>query len=212
MSDRGYTGNTPTEVPLDASQLSAALLASLVPSGTLLDFAGTSAPTGYLACDGSAVSRTVYATLFSAISTTWGAGDGSTTFNLPDFRRRTAVGSGGSGTATLGNAVGNTGGAETHTLVTAELAAHGHTFSGTTSGQSADHYHMQYANNGFSSATTANAATSLSNADRAYTDVITGGASNDHTHTYSGTTANNGSGTAHNNMQPSAVVLKIIKT
>jgi len=91
------------------------------PIGTIIDFGGTSAPTDYLQCDGSAVSRTTYASLFAVISTTWGSGNGSTTFNLPDFRRRTAVGSGGSGTGTLGNAVGNTGGAETVTLAQANL-------------------------------------------------------------------------------------------
>lgn len=101
-------------------------LGGAVVTGAMLDFAGTSLPSGYLGCDGSAVSRSTYATLFTAIGTTWGAGDGSTTFNLPDFRRRAAVGSGGSGTGTLGNAIGNTGGAETHTLSTAELASHTH--------------------------------------------------------------------------------------
>lgn len=57
-----------------------------VPSGTVLPFAGPTAPTGYLLCDGSAVSRTTYAALYAAIGSTHGAGDGSTTFNLPDTR------------------------------------------------------------------------------------------------------------------------------
>jgi len=69
-----------------------------LPAGSLMDFAGTSAPTGWLLCDGSAVSRTTYSALFSAISTTWGSGDGSTTFNVPDFRGRATIGS-GTGTA-----------------------------------------------------------------------------------------------------------------
>lgn len=56
------------------------------PSGSISSYAGSSIPTGYLDCDGSAVSRTTYADLFTAISTTWGIGDGSTTFNLPDLR------------------------------------------------------------------------------------------------------------------------------
>lgn len=58
----------------------------LVYAGTILSFGGTTAPVGYLACDGTAVSRTTYANLFSAIGTTWGPGDSSTTFNLPDLR------------------------------------------------------------------------------------------------------------------------------
>ena len=59
---------------------------SALPSGMINWFAGPTAPLGYLECDGSAVSRTTYASLFSAIGTTFGTGDGSTTFNLPDLR------------------------------------------------------------------------------------------------------------------------------
>lgn len=61
-----------------------------LPSGTLIDFAGTIEPSGWLLCDGRAVSRTTYASLFASISTAFGSGDGSTTFNLPDFRGRFA--------------------------------------------------------------------------------------------------------------------------
>lgn len=59
---------------------------SAMPAGSVIPFAGTSAPSGYLVADGSAVSRTTYADLFAVIGTTFGAGDGSTTFNLPDLR------------------------------------------------------------------------------------------------------------------------------
>lgn len=103
-----------------------------VPIGTMLDFAGNAAPAGYLNCDGSAVSRTTYADLFAVIGTLWGAGDGTTTFNLPDFRRRVAVGSGGTGTVTLGNAVGNTGGEEAHTMTLSELVPHHHSYQTLT--------------------------------------------------------------------------------
>lgn len=64
----------------------AAILAALNPPGAVQMYAGTAAPTGYLMCDGSAKNRTTYAALFAAIGTTFGAGDGSTTFNLPDPR------------------------------------------------------------------------------------------------------------------------------
>lgn len=57
-----------------------------VPAGTVIGFANTVAPFGYLKANGAAVSRTTYAALFAAITTTWGVGDGSTTFNLPDLR------------------------------------------------------------------------------------------------------------------------------
>lgn len=97
-----------------------------IPAGVISQFAGASAPTGYLLCQGQTVSRTTYAGLFTAIGTTYGAGDGSTTFALPDLRTRVPVGQNGSGTfATLGS----TGGAETHTLTTAQMPTHNHTVS-----------------------------------------------------------------------------------
>ena len=64
------------------------------PAGSIIQFAGAAAPTGWLLADGTAVSRTTYAALFSAISTAYGAGDGSTTFNVPDLRGRVPVGKG----------------------------------------------------------------------------------------------------------------------
>lgn len=90
-----------------------------VPIGTVLDFAGASVPAGYLECDGSAVSRAAYPKLFAAIGTAWGAGNGSTTFNLPNLGGRTCIGKGS-------RAVGNTGGSETHTLTTSEIPSHAH--------------------------------------------------------------------------------------
>lgn len=59
-----------------------------VPAGTIITYAGNKAPTGYLVCDGSAVSRDTYANLFAAIGTIYGAGNGSSTFNLPDMTAR----------------------------------------------------------------------------------------------------------------------------
>lgn len=80
--------------------------------GSILMYGGANAPLGYLICDGSAVSRTTYADLFAILSTTYGSGDGSTTFNLPDLRQRFPLGKAASGT---GNALGGTGGAIDHT-------------------------------------------------------------------------------------------------
>ncbi len=76
------------------SAIALALQSTITPAGTLNPFAGISVPSGWLSCDGSAVSRTTYATLFTAISTSFGTGDGSTTFNLPDMRGRLALGAG----------------------------------------------------------------------------------------------------------------------
>jgi microcystin-dependent protein len=115
-----------------------------VPIGAFIDFAGTTAPAGYLPCNGQAVSRTTYAELFTAIGTTWGAGDGSTTFNVPpmaDRYRRHAGGTYGGAVGTLQNpdvtphthlVAGNTG---------TESADHSHSFSGTTQGMNANNPH-----------------------------------------------------------------------
>ena len=70
-----------------------------IPTGTIIDFAGASTPSGYLPCNGAAVSRSTYSALFTAISTIWGAGDGSTTFNVPNLNGRTTIGD-GTGTVT----------------------------------------------------------------------------------------------------------------
>lgn len=83
-----------------------------VRTGTILGYGGTTAPTGYLLCDGAAVSRSTYSALFAVISTAYGAGDGSTTFNLPDYRQRFMLGKAASGT---GATLGGTGGAIDHT-------------------------------------------------------------------------------------------------
>ena len=110
-----------------------------VPTGTILDFGGTTAPAGYLLCDGAAVSRTTYATLFAAISTNYGVGDGSTTFNVPNAKDRFRVGAGTSYTP------GATGGEALHSLSIPELAAHSHaqyidSSYNAASGGAAGHY------------------------------------------------------------------------
>ena len=81
---------------------------TVMPSGMIMPFAGTSAPTSWLACNGAAISRSTYATLYNAIGTTWGTGDGSTTFNVPDLRGVFLRGTGTNGTygTAIGQAVG----------------------------------------------------------------------------------------------------------
>jgi hypothetical protein len=80
------------------------------PVGSYICHAGTTAPPGFLACNGAAVSRTTYAALFAVIGTTYGAGDGSTTFNLPDCRGLVFVGAGAHGTMTRANGSAYNGG------------------------------------------------------------------------------------------------------
>jgi microcystin-dependent protein len=100
---------------------------AIVPVGGVFPFAGTAAPTGYLLCDGSQVSRTTYQSLFGVVGTTYGAGDGSTTFHLPDLRQRFPLGKAASGT---GSTLGATGGAIDHTH---SVGSHTHSFSATSS-------------------------------------------------------------------------------
>jgi len=108
-----------------------------MPVGVVVPFAGSTSPAGWQLCYGQAISRTTYAGLFTTIGTTYGTGDGSTTFNVPDLRGRSVAGVDNMGgtaasrlTATVltaANTLGATGGTETHTLTTAQLASHNHT-------------------------------------------------------------------------------------
>lgn len=109
------------------------------PTGSVQMFAGLTAPSGWLLCDASAISRSTYGALFSVIGTSYGVGNGTSTFNLPDMRGRVPVGMGtGTGGGTSGTGLPSGGsaltavsrgtwkGEETHVLITAELAAHTH--------------------------------------------------------------------------------------
>lgn len=104
-----------------------------VPAGCIMVWPTDAAPATWLLCDGSAMSRTTYTNLFAVIGTTYGVGDGSTTFNLPDMRGRFALGQddmGGASANTVTNSaadvLGGKAGAQNHTLTAAEIPDHVH--------------------------------------------------------------------------------------
>jgi len=166
-----------------------------VPTGTVSAFAGSAAPTGYALCDGSAVNRTSQAALFGVIGTTYGVGDGSTTFNLPDLRGRVVAGFGesllGLTDDTLGEDNGIIANTKTHTLTEAEMPSHQHKTDGTDSG---DNHAVRRGADAMIDGTS-----QTSSSDDAYykSGSLTGTA---------------GSGQAHNNVQPTIILNYIIKT
>lgn len=126
-----------------------------VPSGSIMQFAGASVPAGWLLCDGTAVSRTTYSSLFTAIGTAYGAGNGSTTFNVPNLKARVPVGRDSS--VTIFNTLNNQGGATTRSIAVSNLPAHNHGLNSHThtishghsaSGTGSDHSHTASSSGG----------------------------------------------------------------
>ena len=170
-----------------------------------MPYAGATEPTGWLFCYGQAVSRTTYAALFAAISTTYGSGNGSTTFNLPDLRGRVVAGQDDMGGVSAdrltnqtgglnGDTLGATGGAETHTLTEAQMPLHGHPFRAAYISQSTA---SSTITGGF-----------MTNTGSASTEAAyTGTPSNTQGQQIGGA----GGGAAHNNVQPTIIMNYIIK-
>lgn len=179
-----------------------------VPIGGMIPYSGATVPnSNWVFANGQALSRTTYALLFAACGTTYGVGDGSTTFNVPNMTDRVPVGSGGTYSR------GQQFGAATVTLTTSQIPGHNHSFSGSLSGGSA-------ASAGSHSHSVGNQSTrSDIGADGGSTVAADGGGSTgsggSHSHsvsgTVSGTTGSTGSGGSHENMQPSLGVPYIIR-
>ena len=159
----------------------------IIPTGMISPYAGGSAPTGFLLCFGQAVSRSTYSDLFAVVSATYGAGDGSSTFNVPDLRGRVVAGQddmGGTAVSILtsstpggidGSALGNTGGSQSNTITVSTLPDF--------------HYFNNAAANNTAQAGSGRDAFSSGNG-----------------------TSEQGSGEAHNNIQPTFILNYIIKT
>lgn len=190
------------------------LVGSVHPPGSLVSFAGTTAPDGWLLCHGQAISRTTYSSLFLALGTTYGVGDGSTTFNLPDLRGRTAVGKddmGGSaanritaaGSGITGTTLGAAGGAQTHTLTEAQLASHTHIQNSHNHTQNAHSHPIGGSNSNVSGVGFAKQTVADTNNDTNNTTATNIAAT--------ATNQNTGSGSAHQNTQPSIILNYIIK-
>jgi microcystin-dependent protein len=116
----GTTGVTQSYGTSSTLLATTAFVQGAILTGEIKMWGTATAPSGYLLCNGTAVSRTTYAALFAIYSTTFGSGDGSTTFNLPDFRNRMPIGAGTTYSAA------STGGSATTTLSIANLPAHTH--------------------------------------------------------------------------------------
>lgn len=181
----------------------------LLPTGTVLPFVSSTAPGGYLTCDGSTVSRTTYAALFAVVSTTFGSGDGSTTFNLPDLTNRFIYG---------GSSIGTTGGSATKTLSTNEMPAHTHT--GTTD-EDGSHTHS-ITDSGHSHTMKTESVSAGAGSTVANNDQGSGGLSGDSSttgitvnsggaHTHDFTTGSTGGGSSFSLLNPYMVMNYIIK-
>jgi microcystin-dependent protein len=208
----GVDTNSYQDASITYAKFAQSLINLICPVGIIAPFGGPNTPAGWFTCDGSAVSRTTYSALFSAIGTYWGGGDGVTTFNLPDLRGRGPIGYAPSGASGItARAFATRGGEETHLLSVAELASHGHgvndgghnhalhdpghthTYVNPIGGSNAQPGSGQY-----SAVGTANTSASGTNIsmDPAIANI---------------SIQSTGSNSGHNNMQPFAVVLYIIK-
>lgn len=173
------------------------LLEGGIPTATIVPWTDSSVPSGFLECNGAAVSRTTYSALFAIVGTTYGAGDGSTTFNVPDLQDNVPVGKSNNkalastGGANTVAATGNVGGSTANaSLSTAQLASHSHNVPGATQ---------------FNAGTLPNANSNIQNRNN-----TTGnqGSGSGHSHNMSA----NFSGDANSVLQPYLTVIYIIKT
>jgi microcystin-dependent protein len=194
MNDREFTNiNVKESILLNGKPIAGFVVGDFKP------WLSRTPPEDWLNMDGQEVSRATYAKLFEVIGTVGGAGDGSTTFNIPNLNGRTPVGYKADDTDL--DAIGKTGGEKAHTLSIGEMPGHAH--GGQTGDDSPDHSHTMQGNTGQAWGTTP----MLIGQSTANATGNTGGASARHKHPI----ASEGGGQSHNIMQPFFVVNWIIK-
>ena len=169
---------------------------SSLPPGFIMQYATSTPPSGWLLCDGSAISRSTYSALFAIINTTYGSGNGTTTFNVPDLRGRVPVGY-GQGSGLTNRTMASTGGEETHTLTTSEMPSHSHSINDPGHYHSYAYYYPVGTQVSNVNGTNAGGTNYTNNTNSATTNI---------------TINNAGSGAAHNTMPPYIVVNYLIKT
>jgi microcystin-dependent protein len=150
------------------------------PIGTMFDWPGANPPTLYHWADGTALSRAAYPDLYAVLGTTYGAGDGTTTFNLPDCRSRMTVAA-GAGPGLTARTAGQVGGAETVQITPATTGVHTHSFNVQSAAQTGAHNHPFSASSGNES---------VQHTHTTGTNTV------DHTHTFGGSQFNVAAGTA----------------
>lgn len=173
---------------------------NIAPVGQVMIWPTNTAPQDFLICNGQAVLRGQYAALFGVLGTTYGAGDGSTTFNLPDLRGRVPVGAGtGDATDATAWSLASKRGAETHVL---------------TAAQGPEHQHLMFADqtrNGTSVPAPSTTSSVARRLESSALDEYAMKAATDGTEATLGLTAKSGTGAAHNNIQPSLTLNYIIR-
>ena len=198
--------------PNDAATVAQAT-ASAVPVGSVMDYAGLFPPSGYLFCFGQAVSRATYADLFAALGTLYGAGDGSTTFNVPDARGRVVAAPDNLGGTAAGRlnifpavAPGNAGGAQSVVLTDGQMPAHNHTGGTQLAGLHA-HSTTLEARGAGGSDDPASPAWNIRTSTNYGNRTVPTNADGNHQHII----PTSGNNEAHNNVQPTLILNKIIK-
>lgn len=176
---------------------------SAAPIGSVISYAGSTAPSNWILCFGQAISRTTYSSLFSVIGTSYGPGDGSTTFNVPDCRGRVDLGKDDMGGADAGRMsffgsvakiLGGVLGTASHILTIAQMPSHGHPILDN------GHDHDQDGESGFTTGASSGQVRGVFPSNKKTSSSTTGI-----------TVLNSGGGEAHTNSQPSIVFNKIIK-